>query len=252
MKQFGLIGYPLSHSFSPSYFNRKFEAEQLECHYSSFPIEHIKLLPRLINSNPILAGLNVTIPYKSLVIPFLDRISVSAKEINAVNCIKIIDGKLFGFNTDFMGFAESLKPLLRKDIKNALVLGTGGSSKGVCFALTQLGLGYKLVSQSGNGDYEYQELNSEIIRENLLIVNTTPLGMFPLTNQCPNFPFQYLSEKHLLFDLIYNPEETLFLHNGRLRNAQIKNGKEMLILQAEKSWSIWNDSNSINDMVILK
>ena len=252
MKHYGIIGFPLAHSFSPSYFNKKFVAENIVCAYNAFPLDSIAQLPDLINSNPDLCGLNVTIPYKTKVIPYLDFISIDAQKINAVNCIKIENGKLFGFNTDQFGFAESLKPLLVKDMSAALVLGTGGSSKAVCYALEQLNLNFKLVSASGKGAFSYDELSEEIIQNHLLIVNTSPVGMYPNMGDSPEIPYHFLNENHLLYDLIYNPEETLFLKNGKKQNAQIKNGKEMLLLQADKSWEIWNDKNICKETIPLK
>ncbi|MFA6152696.1 MAG: shikimate dehydrogenase [Chitinophagaceae bacterium] len=252
MEQYGIIGFPLTHSFSPAYFNEKFTSGRMDCAYNVYQIDSISQLPGLIKAKPELCGLNVTIPYKTAVIQYLDFISESAQAINAVNCVKIVDGKLFGFNTDHFGFTETLKPLLNKEMNKALVLGTGGSSKAVCFALSQLGIEYKLVSASGKGDLSYNELTEEILQENLLLVNTTPLGMFPETDQCPTIPYPFLCEKHLLYDLIYNPKETVFLRKGREQKTAIKNGYEMLIAQADKSWEIWNDDNAINKTISLK
>lgn len=250
MQQYGLIGYPLSHSFSPKYFNQKFAAEKIDALYISYPIASIKEIENLINQN--LSGINVTIPYKSAVIPFLNKINKAAKEIDAVNCVKIVEGKLYGFNTDQFGFAESLKPLLRKDMNSALVLGTGGSSKAVCYALRQLAINYKLVSASGKGDLAYEEITEEIMKSHLLVINTTPLGMHPKTEECPSIPYQFLNELHVLYDLIYNPTETLFLQKGKQQNAVVKNGLEMLHLQAEKSWEIWMDNEAIMDTIAIK
>lgn len=252
MEQYGIIGFPLSHSFSPAYFTEKFAAEKMDCVYHSYSIDSIGQLPGLIKAKPEMCGLNVTIPYKTTVIPYLDFISKSAQAINAVNCLKIVEGKLYGFNTDHFGFTETLKPLLNNEMNKALVLGTGGSSKAVCFALSQLGIEYKLVSASGKGDLSYNELTGETLQEHLLIVNTTPLGMFPETGQCPDIPYQFLSEKHLLYDLIYNPKETLFLQKGKEHKSSIKNGYEMLIVQADKSWEIWNADDAINKTICLK
>lgn len=252
MQQYGLIGYPLNHSFSPEYFNQKFASEKIDALYKSYPIASIKEIENLINQTQNLSGINVTIPYKSAVIPLLQGINKAAKEIGAVNCIKIIEGKLYGFNTDYLGFAESLKPLLRKDMSSALVLGTGGSSKAVCYALTQLAINYKLVSASGKGDLGYEEITDEIMKSHLLIINTTPLGMHPQIDNCPSIPYQFLNEQHVLYDLVYNPIETLFLQKGKQQNATVKNGLEMLHLQAEKSWEIWNDDEAIMDTIAIK
>ncbi|MDI9319091.1 MAG: shikimate dehydrogenase [Phycisphaerales bacterium] len=249
MKQFGLIGFPLKHSFSPQYFNEQFEAEQLNCHYKAFPIEQIELLPSLLHQFPNLQGLNVTIPYKTAVIPFLDAISDTAQNIHAVNCIKIQDKKLIGFNTDYYGFTESLKPLLDMSINKALVLGTGGSAQAVLFALKQLDIATHTVSSSGKGDLSYRDLDTEIMQSHQLIINTTPLGMFPHLSDSPPIPYHLLNEKHILFDLIYNPAETLFLKKGAEQYARTANGVKMLQLQADKSWEIWN-SEKIDEPIL--
>lgn len=252
MNQYGIIGFPLSHSFSPAYFEAKFTAGKINSHYTAFPLDTIDGMPELLKNMAGLCGLNVTIPYKTAVIPHLDFISAAAKEINAVNCIKIIDGKAYGFNTDWSGFSESLKRLWSREMGHALVLGSGGSSKAICYALKQLHIDYKLVSATGNGNYSYPELTHNIIRKYPLIINTTPLGMFPLINEYPDIPYHLLDENNLLFDLIYNPEETLFLQKGRVQKTRIKNGMEMLVLQAEKSWEIWNDENASRGVISLR
>jgi shikimate dehydrogenase len=250
MDQYGIIGNPLSHSFSPGYFNERFEREGIDSDYTAFPLESVSSLPHLISMKPCLRGLNVTIPYKTAVIPYLDGISKAAASINAVNCIKIVAGKLYGFNTDYSGFLESLNPLPDQFVSEALVLGTGGSSKAVCYALMQLGLRYHLVSSSGQGAYTYTDLSEELIRAHRVIINTTPLGMFPHTGNCPDIPYRFLGADHLLYDLIYNPEETLFLQKGRERGARTKNGYGMLLLQADQSWRIWNDNEALKHIVI--
>ncbi|HTN16632.1 MAG TPA: shikimate dehydrogenase [Chitinophagaceae bacterium] len=250
MDQYGIIGNPLSHSFSPAYFNARFVREGIPAEYTAFPLDSIGLLPGLIAAHPALRGLNVTIPYKTAVIPYLQGLSAAASAINAVNCIRMVEGKLFGFNTDHYGFSESLKPLLQAGITDALVLGTGGSSKAVCYALEQLGLRYHLVSASGNGDYTYADLSETIIRSHLLIVNTTPLGMSPHTTECPDIPYHFLGGSHVLYDLVYNPEETLFLQKGRIQGAQTKNGYEMLLLQADQSWAIWNSGDVLTEFSV--
>lgn len=252
MDQYGIIGNPLSHSFSPAYFNARFAREGIHSDYSAFPLDSISFLPGLIAAHPALRGLNVTIPYKTAVIPYLQGLSAPASAINAVNCIRIVEGKLFGFNTDHYGFSESLKPLLPTDSTDALVLGTGGSSKAVCYALEQLSLHYHLVSASGNGDYAYGDLSETIIRSHLLIINTTPLGMSPHTDECPGIPYHFLGEHHLLYDLVYNPEETLFLQKGREQGARTKNGYEMLLLQADQSWAIWNSPDALKEISVLR
>jgi shikimate dehydrogenase len=249
MKRYGLIGFPLTHTFSPSYFNQKFANENINAFYEAYPIESIQLIKELIASTENLIGLSVTIPYKTQVISYLDLISKEANSIGAVNCIKIINGQLYGFNTDFIGFIESLKPLLRENIKSALILGSGGSSQAVQYALTQLNIEYKIVSSSGHGNYSYQDLSEEIIANNLLIVNTTPLGMYPILDMLPSIPYQFLTKEHLLYDLIYNPERTLFLQKGLAQKTTIKNGIEMLHVQAEKSWEIWNNQQKDDDFI---
>lgn len=251
-QQYGLIGFPLSHSFSPDFFNQKFEQNNIAAIYKSYPIEDIALLPKLLFEESGLKGLNVTIPYKTSVIPYLDFISKEAQQIGAVNCIKIAGAKLFGYNTDHYGFTASLKPLLAQGIKAALVLGSGGSAQAVIYALRQMNIAYQIVSHSGQGNYDYSDLNEEIIQSHLLIINTTPLGMYPHTENYPAIPYSFLSEKHLLFDLIYNPEQTAFLRQGAARGAAIKNGLEMLQLQAEKSWEIWNEEEDLTEFISLK
>lgn len=236
--KYGLIGFPLEHSFSPAYFTKKFAAENINASYTAFPLEQIHLLPALLERER-LAGLNVTIPYKTEVIGYLDYITTSAAAINAVNCICIQEGKLYGYNTDYMGFRESLRPLLRQGMDQALILGTGGSAKAVAYALQQMGIGYALVSSSGSGNFTYKELNKKIIDDHRIIINTTPLGMFPATNAHPDIPYDLLTSGHLLYDLIYNPEQTVFLQKGLQQGTRIKNGAEMLVIQADKSWDIW-------------
>ncbi|MES2479739.1 MAG: shikimate dehydrogenase [Bacteroidota bacterium] len=252
VQQYGLIGFPLSHSFSPNYFNQKFAKNNITAQYESYSIEDISLLPDLLQQTPNLVGLNVTIPYKTCVIPYLDFISQEAQEIGAVNCIKLVDGQLLGFNTDHYGFSQSLKPLLSNEINSALVLGTGGSAQAIFYALKQMNLPYKIVSHSGKSDCNYSELDEEIIQEHQLIINTTPLGMYPKTDEYPPIPYEYLDSSHLLFDLIYNPELTTFLKHGAAKGALIKNGLEMLHLQAEKSWEIWNEDQDITHFISLK
>lgn len=242
MKQYGLIGYPLSHSFSKGFFGEKFEKEHITgCSYDNFPIPGINEFPALLEQHPQLQGLNVTIPYKEAVIPFLDELSDAAARIRAVNCIHFRDGKKKGYNTDVIGFSKSLQPLLRPHHQQALVLGTGGAAKAIMYALEQLGITYTVVSrQAANGAVSYESLTKEILDTHTLIVNTTPLGMYPKVDTFPEIPYQYLSSQHLLYDLVYNPAETAFLQKGAAQGAAIKNGHEMLILQAEASWEIWN------------
>ncbi len=242
MRLFGLIGYPLSHSFSKKYFTEKFEKEEItECRYDLFPLKTIQELSILLQQQPELEGLNITIPYKKKVFSFLDTSHIP-EGIDACNCINITDGKLAGYNTDVTGFEKSLKPLLKTFHKKALVLGNGGATAAVIYVLQKLNIQFEIVSRkkhSGSA-FTYSDLDKSIMTENLLIINTTPLGMFPETDTCSDIPYQFITEKHLLYDLVYNPAKTLFLQKGEERGATIKNGEEMLILQAEESWRIWN------------
>ncbi len=237
--QYGLIGYPLSHSFSPAFFNNKFASEKIDARYDAYAIPAIDELATLLKEHTLLKGLNVTIPYKEQVLPLLYDIDTAARDIGAVNCIDIRYSRLIGYNTDYIGFAESLRPLLQAQHTHALVLGTGGAAKAVMYALLQLGIEYKIVSRTG-GDMQYADVDEGIMDKYTLIINTTPLGMYPAIDIAPEIPYEYLTKEHLLYDLIYNPEETLFLKKGKQQGATIKNGYEMLILQAEASWQIWN------------
>lgn len=238
---YGLIGKPLKHSFSAAYFNQKFAAENRDARYQNFELERINELPQLLQQQPHLKGLNVTIPYKKEVLPYLYHADETVQQIGACNCIKIVDGKLHGFNTDTIGFRNSLEPHLKAHHTKALVLGTGGSSGAVQYALKQLGIDLKLVSrQKEKGTFSYEESNDEIIGEHLLIINTTPLGMFPNIDAAPQIPYSAITPRHLLYDLIYNPEKTLFLQRGEAQGATIVNGHQMLLLQAEAGWQIWN------------
>ena len=239
MRKFGIIGYPLGHSFSPPYFANKFKELGIkDAVYKAYPLKTINEFPSLINSD--LVGLNVTIPYKEAVIPYMDELSDAAAEIKAVNTILQKDGRLIGHNTDYYGFMKSLSDLIvGEHIKAALVLGTGGSSKAVCYALTTMGINYSLVSR--NTDYlSYKDLTEQVIKKHQLIINTTPLGMSPHIHVSPLINFIYLNDQHFCYDLIYNPEKTLFLKKAEQYGATIKNGHDMLVLQAEKSWQIWN------------
>ncbi|HZY36470.1 MAG TPA: shikimate dehydrogenase [Mucilaginibacter sp.] len=243
MKQYGLIGYPLSHSFSKKYFTDKFERAHItDSEYQLFPIEHISELPALIKRHPDLCGLNVTIPHKQNVLKYLDWVEGDAKRIGAVNCIRITgnDDRLEGFNTDLYGFEMSLKPLLTNKHDHALVLGDGGAAQAVKCVLENLGIAYKVVTRKPQeGGILFKDLGPHHIKDNLLIINTTPLGMSPHIDECPPIPYECITDDHLLYDLVYNPEKTVFLQKGEERGAMIKNGLEMLILQAEKSWEIW-------------
>ena len=242
-KAFGLIGYPLSHSFSKKYFAEKFEKEDIDwASYDNFPIDSISALPDLISKTSHLRGLNVTIPYKEQVIPYMDYLAPDAGEIGAVNTIVITAEGLAGHNSDIYGFDKSLDQLLDDDFGGgALILGTGGASKAVAYVLKQREIPFKSVSRRPARDrITYEDLDKEVIAHFRLIINTTPLGMHPNLEDCPDIPYQLLGHRHYLYDLIYNPAETKFLTLGKERGAKIKNGLEMLILQAERSWEIWN------------
>jgi shikimate dehydrogenase len=245
-KVFGLIGQTVSHSFSKSYFDEKFFREGLrDHHYELFPLTNIKEIESLIKDTKGLSGLNVTIPYKEQVIQFLDEVDPVAKKIGAVNVIKIKDGKRQGFNTDAEAFYETIAKWLPKDKKlKALILGTGGSSKAVQQALTKLKIEYKLVSREGSkGDLTYDDLKKKpkYITDSLLVINTTPLGMHPNTESIPPINFELIGADHYVYDLIYNPARTQFLQKAEMHGATVKNGLEMLHVQAEKSWQIWNN-----------
>lgn len=241
MRRFGLIGYPLGHSFSKEYFARKFQSEGItNIIYENFEMDTIEGFPQLLKEQTGLKGLNVTIPFKQAIIPFLDDIDFSALMIRAVNTIQFKGGKTRGFNTDFIGFRDSIKSLLRPHHTQALVLGTGGSSKAVIFALTQMGIEVQEISRTPvDGQIGYADIDETIIAEHTVIVNTTPLGMSPNVDAAPELPYQYLTHQHLLFDLVYNPTETLFLQRGKAQGATTKNGQEMLEMQAEAAWKIW-------------
>lgn len=242
MRQFGLTGFPLGHSFSKRYFTDKFGKEGLACRYDNFEIESIDLLPKVLTDNPNLEGLNVTIPYKEQVIPYLDSISAEAAEIGAVNCIKITDGKLRGYNTDALGAGQTIDTLTKTKPVKALVLGTGGASKAVRYALRVRDIPFITVSRRrSDSTIAYEDLTDDIMASHLLIINTTPLGMFPKTDAAPDIPYDALSKRHMLFDLVYNPAETLFLKRGAEHGAHTVCGGDMLVAQAEKSWEIWNE-----------
>ncbi len=242
MKQYGLIGYPLSHSFSKGYFAEKFLKENItDANYDVFPLEKIDDFTALYQNKENLIGLNVTIPYKQQVIPFLDELDETSANIGAVNTVKFTQGKRIGYNTDAYGFEMSLKPMLQSHHTNALILGTGGASKAVEYVLKKLGISFQYVSRNkSDHTISYEQLDEFIIHNSKLIINCTPIGMYPNVDVAPNIPYNAISEKHLLYDLVYNPEETLFLKKGKEKGAQTKNGLEMLYLQAERSWEIWN------------
>jgi len=250
MRKFGLIGYPLGHSFSKQYFTLKFSRESLlNCRYDNYELENPDHILDLIELHHDLCGLNVTIPYKTEVIKYLDSIDDEASEVGAVNVIKVTfrEGKPFlkGFNSDVFGFEQSLKQSLRnRKIESAIVMGSGGSSKAIHFVLRKLHIKAVTVSRTlHTGRITYDNLTDKLISDNKLIINTTPLGTFPNVNDKPDFKYQYLTPEHILFDLIYNPELTSFLKEGKDRGCEITGGLEMLHLQAEKSWEIWNDTN---------
>jgi shikimate dehydrogenase len=242
-RQYGLIGKNISYSFSKKYFTEKFALGNFEdCTYENFDLQSIEEFPTLITNNPDLKGLNVTIPYKEVVIPYLDKLSKNAAQIGAVNVIRFTKkGKLKGYNSDYFGFMKSLEPLLQPHHKKALILGTGGAAKAVAFALDQLGILYTYVSREAKeGMIDYDRINAATFDNYHIIINCTPLGTSPDTNAFPPIPYNFFTEKHIAFDLIYNPEETQFLKKAKKNGAITKNGYEMLVLQAERAWKIWN------------
>jgi len=245
MDRYGLIGFPLEHSFSKDYFNNKFASEGIDAEYVNFEITSIKELKTIIKNDPNLKGLNVTIPYKEQVIPFLDHINKDAGQIGAVNVIKIDRKKkkikLTGFNSDIIGFKQSIEPLLKPYHRQALILGNGGSAKAIFYGLQQLGIEATYVSRQKSSEQmlTYSELSQEVMEASTIIVNCTPVGMWPNVDDCPAIPYQLLTGKHLLYDLLYNPNETLFMKKGEERGAVVKNGLEMLLLQAFAGWDMW-------------
>ena len=243
MRLFGLIGYPLTHSFSKKYFTEKFGREGLsDCRYELFAIASITDLRNVLDQNPNLAGLNVTIPYKEQVLPFIDEKDDVVKTIKACNCIVIKNGKLKGYNTDVEGFERSFKRPLQPHHTKALVLGTGGAAKAVEFVLKKLGIRFRNVSRKPSiNNFSYEQLTSSIITDHTIIINTTPLGLYPGINEAPPIPYETLTPRHYLFDLVYNPAKTIFLQKGEQKGAIIKNGYEMLVIQAEESWRIWSE-----------
>lgn len=264
MTKYGIIGFPLGHSFSRGFFTEKFAREGIDAQYLNFEIPDASMLLDVLRDNPELRGLNVTLPHKQAVIPLLDELSDEAREIGAVNVIKIerlndlqfndcrpqslnpqilkSSIHLKGFNSDIIGFTDSIKPLLKPHHKRALVLGTGGASRAIRVGLTRLGLEWKYVSRSPReGMFTYSELNAEILKEHTVIVNCSPVGMFPKVDAAPAIPYECLTPQHLLFDCVYNPEDTLFMKKGREQGAIVKNGLEMLHLQAIASWRFWNE-----------
>jgi len=246
MDKYGIIGLPLGHSFSPGFFNEKFQNEHIDAIYEKYELPQIEALQEVLASNPELRGLNVTIPYKQQCIPFLDEVSEEARAIGAVNVISIShNGKkvyLKGYNSDIIGFSRSIEPLLENHHKKALILGTGGASKAVEYSLKKLGLETIKVSRYERPDtIQYEKITPDVIREYNVIVNCTPIGMYPHTEECPQLPYSAMDNHTLLYDLIYNPDETLFMKKGRENGAIVKNGLEMLLLQAYASWEFWNN-----------
>jgi len=249
MKKFGLIGFPLSHSFSQKYFTEKFKKEGIEdIEYHLLPLEDINQFPKILEDEAF-KGINVTIPHKIAIMPFLDEIDIDAKGVGAVNCIKI-EGKgnqktLKGYNTDAYGFENSILPLLETHHKQALILGNGGAAKAVQYVFKKLGINYKIVSRTpSEGVFTYNDLTEDILNAYHIIVNTSPLGTYPNIETFPNIPYQFITNQHILYDLVYNPAETSFLVKGKANGAKTKNGYQMLELQAIKSWEIWNEVKS--------
>ncbi|PTN07792.1 shikimate dehydrogenase [Mangrovibacterium marinum] len=248
MKTYGLIGYRLGYSFSKGFFTEKFQNEKLTEHeYVNFELDSIDEFPEIFKKNDHIAGLNCTIPYKQQIIPYLDEIDEEAAKVGAINTVKIIRTgekiKLKGFNTDIYGFENSLKPMLNEKHKKALILGTGGASKAIKYILDKLGLEYLSASiedQLYDGEIRYEQIDKALLQEHLVVINATPLGTFPKVDSCANIPYQHLTADHVLFDLVYNPEETLFMKKGKEKGAAVKNGLEMLHGQAIKAWEIWN------------
>ncbi len=246
MDKYGLIGYPLGHSFSVTYFNEKFQSENIDAEYVNFEIPRIEDFMEVVDENPNLCGLNVTIPYKEQVIPYLDELDPDTAKIGAVNVIKIIRQgkgkvKLVGYNSDIIGFTQSIEPLLRPCHRQALILGTGGAAKAVYHGLENLGIKSVYVSRTkrSNDVLTYRELTPEVMAAHTVIVNCTPVGMYPKVDECPEIPYHLLTSDHLLYDLLYNPNETLFMKKGRMHGSAVKNGLEMLLLQAFAAWEIW-------------
>ncbi len=245
MDKYGIIGYPLGHSYSRGFFTDKFQKEKIDAQYLNFPIPSAEQLRVVVAENPELRGLNVTLPYKQAVIPMLDELSDEAREIGAVNVIRVRRKNgipfLKGFNSDIIGFMNSIRPLLKPNHRKALILGTGGASRAVRVGLERLGIDWTYVSRTpAKGRYTYEELTPEILQDYQVVVNCSPVGMYPNNDACPAIPYDALTPGHLLFDVVYNPEETLFMKRGAEQGAAVKNGLEMLYLQAVASWEFWN------------
>jgi len=243
MGTYGLIGKNIDYSFSKSFFNKKFEKENLNHTYVNFDIKVIDEFPLIFSKSNDVLGLNVTTPYKEIIIPFLDKLDNDAYKIGAVNTIKIENGKLIGYNTDHYGFSKSIIPYINEKQLSALIIGTGGASKAIYFALSKFNIKAQFVSRKPKNTQHlnYKDLTSNIIKENLIIINCSPVGTYPNIDQHPLIPYEHINNKHILFDLIYNPIQTAFLKKGSKMNAKTINGLEMLKIQAEKSWEIWNN-----------
>lgn len=251
MKQYGVIGNPLHHSYSKAYFNEKFQEQAIDARYDNYLLPTIKDVMKILNDTPNLCGLNVTIPYKEQVMEYLDEIDDEAKEIGAVNVIKITEknGKRFlkGYNSDWFGFTEAIKPFLKSHHTHALILGTGGASKGILYALKKLKINTQFVSRDPSKGLTYKQLTKEILQQYTIIVNTTPVGTFPEVKHCPPIPYHFLTDKHLVYDLIYNPIRTLFLHQAETRGATTCNGWQMFLNQAHKAYVIWEGKDLITN-----
>lgn len=241
MKRYGLIGYPLSHSFSQRYFADKFLQESIEnTVYENYPIPSIQALESILDQYPDLCGFNITIPYKKDILAYLSSSTHAVQQMGACNCVKITNGKLIGYNTDVIGFERSLLPFLKPQHQQALILGTGGASSAVAYVLQQLKIPFKFVSRKKSDlSITYEEVDERMIQTHQLIINTTPLGMHPSIDEYPVLPYHFMNETHHCFDLIYNPAETMFLQKAKASGASIQNGAEMLVIQAEESWRIW-------------
>ncbi len=244
MKLYGLIGFPLAHSFSKNYFTKKFEDEGIhDCRFENFELENIGQVKEMLQQNPLLKGFAITIPHKKKILPFLTHATDDVKKMEACNCVRIVDEKLFGFNTDTIGFEQSLKKYLQPHHTKALILGTGGAANAVEFVLDKLGIQFLYVSRNRDvavNIISYDELTEELLATHTLIINATPLGTFPKVDECPAIPYQFITAKHYLFDLVYNPAKTKFLQKGEEQAAAIQNGYDMLTIQAEENWKIWN------------
>lgn len=244
MRRFGLVGKTLSHSFSRTFFAEKFNKEQIEdCIYQNFELPAIQDVDQLIDQYPDLHGFNITIPYKEAILPYLNEKDTIVRAIGACNCVKVIDGKFYGYNTDAIGFRNALQPQLKSHHSKALILGWGGAAKAIEYVLNELGIGYVIVSRKRiKGTIDYNQVDEELLNQHTLIINTTPLGMYPRIEEAPSLPYHFLTSRHFLFDLIYNPAQTRFLEQGGKQGAHTSSGYTMLIGQAEESWRIWNEA----------